>query len=160
MSEEKQVRGKIEAISRKPDNFYLKIGDVWVSGLNKVFSNELNILAKGDIADATYTENVTSERTYNNLVKGKLKIEKGKPSEFKPASDNAYAQRDEEKRRDILKSVSIKGAIELIGHCMNNAGETDKEKTKRVLDIADNMYAWLKDEKKSINQDVEVKVEL
>lgn len=148
MNEEKQVKGIIQAISKKEKNFSIKIEDLWLSGWNNKFTNELNSMNKGDLAEVSYIQNETGERTFNNIVEGKLKITQGQQEDgFKPAVDNAYAQREGEKRKDILKSVSIKAGVETMNNMTLNAGEEGKEVAKKVIEIAEIYYTWLKGEK-------------
>ena len=150
MSEEKQVKGIIQAISKKEKNFSIKIGDLWLSGWNNKFP-ELNTMNKGDLAEVSYIQNETGERTFNNIVEGKLKITQGTPSEqkseFKPYSNVLTPEEKKEKRKDILKSVSIKAGVETINNMTLNTGEEGEAVAKKVIEIAEIYYTWLKGEK-------------
>lgn len=150
MSEEKQAGGQILAVARKEKNFSLKIGDEWYSGWNDKFKENKDI-NKGDKVEISYIENESGGRTYKNIVEGKLKITKG---ELKaPAlTENNYAKREEEKREDILRSVSLKAGVETA--CKSVAlktwdeSEGEKENLKeRIIYFADEFYKWLKDGK-------------
>ena len=149
MSEEKQLSGVVLAISIKEEKsmFSLKIGELWVTGKTFKFKDQYQTISKGDKVDLSYTENEAYGKTFLNIIPGKLKITQGTPSEFKPAGDNAYTQREEGKREDILKSVSLKAGVETINNMTLNTGEEGKEVAKKVIEIAEIYYTWLKGEK-------------